>query len=74
MTPAHVGSAPLVTRRQRRKVSVALPAAVRCPYCASASVRRLHRNWMERVLTKVTGSYPHICKECSCKFSAMIVD
>jgi DNA-directed RNA polymerase subunit RPC12/RpoP len=74
MTPAHVGPAQPVVNTVRRKTRVSIAAVVRCPDCGSRSVRRLHRNWMERLVTKVTETYPHICKDCSTKFFSMLAE
>jgi hypothetical protein len=35
-------------------------------------VRRIRRNWIERALTKISQSYPHICRECTTKFYTAI--
>jgi hypothetical protein len=44
----------------------------RCPRCGSVHVRRMRRNWIERAITKISQSYPHICRECTTKFYTAI--
>jgi hypothetical protein len=32
----------------------------------------MRRNWIERAITKISQSYPHICRECTTKFYTAI--
>lgn len=74
MTPAHVGSAPITTKRQRRPVATAYHVDLRCPQCGSKTVRRLHRTWVERIISKVSSTYPHVCRDCATRFYALLAE
>jgi hypothetical protein len=43
---------------------------VKCPACASASVRRSARRGLWECLASVIAIYPYRCNECNCRFAA----
>lgn len=57
---------------KRKSFVSSFPHKVACPECGCTDVRRVRRNWAQRIISKVSSAFPYVCTSCIARFYSFV--